>query len=224
MAKRLNLTSNQTIVFIGDSITDAGRLEKAYMPLGYGYVHFVANWLLAQYPELNLNIINTGVSGNTIRDLKRRWEKDCLNHKPEILSVMIGINDVCRQYNNRLNDAVLHDEYELTYKQLLSQIKNNFNCQLVLMEPFLLCDNKENPVYNTLKDYIDTVDDLAKQFDAILVPLQKTIDKKIKTISPQLWSNDMVHPFLWAHAWIAKRWLEATEQFVESDMKKNFTS
>ena len=211
MKQCLNLTYNQTIVFIGDSITDAGRLEKPYRPLGYGYVHFVANWLLAKYPELNLNIINTGVSGNTIRDLKRRWEKDCLNHKPKILSVMIGINDVCRQYNNRPDDAVLHDEYELTYKQLLSQLKENFNCQLVLMEPFLLCDNKENPVYNTLKDYIDTVDDLAKQFDAILVPLQKTIDKKIKTISPNLWSDDMVHPFLWAHAWIAQRWLEATE-------------
>ena len=90
MKQCLNLTYNQTIVFIGDSITDAGRLEKPYRPLGYGYVHFVANWLLAKYPELNLNIVNTGISGNTIRDLKLRWEKDCLNHKPDVLSVMIG--------------------------------------------------------------------------------------------------------------------------------------
>lgn len=215
MQSKIELRQNQTILFIGDSITDAGRLEKAYRPLGYGYVHFVANWLLAKNPELNLNIINTGVSGNTIRDLKSRWERDCLNHKPDILSVMIGINDVCRQHNNSLNDAVFHDEYELTYKQLLSQIKDNYNCQLVLMEPFLLCDNKENPVYNTLKDYIDTINGLANQFDAILVPLQKTIDKKIKKIPPHFWSDDMIHPFLWAHAWIAQRWLEATENSFE---------
>ena len=128
---------------------------------------------------------------------------------------MIGINDVCRQYKNRLNEAVLHDEYELTYNQLLSQIKEKCNCQLVLMEPFLLCDNKENAAYNTLKDYIDTVNDLAKRFDAILVPLQKKADQKIKIISPHLWSDDMIHPFLWAHAWIAQRWLEATENSTE---------
>jgi lysophospholipase L1-like esterase len=214
MKQRLNLTSNQTIVFIGDSITDAGRLEKAYRPLGYGYVHFVANWLIANNPEYNLNIVNTGISGNSIRDLKCRWERDCLNHKPHILSVLIGINDVCRQYNTSSNEAVLHDEYEVTYKQLLSQLKENFNCQLVLMEPFLICDNKKNPIYNTLKDYIDTVGDLANEFDAVLVPLQKMINKKIKNISPQIWSDDMVHPFLWAHAWIAQQWLKVTKQSV----------
>lgn len=215
MKQRLNLKSNQTIVFIGDSITDADRLDKAYRPLGYGYVHFVVNWLIAKHPELNLKIINSGISGNTIRDLKRRWERDCLNYKPDILSILIGINDVCRQYNNKLDDSVLHDEYELTYKQLLSQIKEKYNCQLLLMEPFMFCDDIENPVYNTLKEYINTVNDLAKEYDAILIPVQKMINAKIKIISPKMWSDDMIHPFLWAHAWIAQRWLEATEKSIE---------
>ena len=210
MKSQLILGPNQTIVFIGDSITDAGRCEAAYKPLGYGYVHFVANWLLAKYPEFNLNSINNGIGGNTIRDLDGRWEKDCLAYKPDILSVLIGINDVWRQYADRLDEAVFLDEYELTYKRLLLQVKEKNDCQLVLMEPFMFCDDQENPMYNSLKEFIDTVDNLAKQFDAVLVPMQELINKKIKQVPPYKWSDDMVHPYLWAHAWIAQCWLEAT--------------
>ena len=94
MHTQIELKHNDTIVFIGDSITDAGRREAAYRPLGYGYVHFAANYLQAKYPEYNLISINTGISGNTIRDLNIRWERDCMAYKPNILSVLIGINDV----------------------------------------------------------------------------------------------------------------------------------
>mgnify|MGYP001127662806 CR=1 FL=1 len=204
MKSQLILGPNQMIVFIGDSITNAGRCEAAYKPLGYGYVHFVANWLLAKYPECNLNSINNGIGGNTIRDLDGRWEKDCLAYKPDILSVLIGINDVWRQYADRLDEAVFLDEYELTYKRLLLQVKEKNDCQLVLMEPFMFCDDQENPMYNSLKEFIDTVDNLAKQFDAVLVPMQELINKKIKQVPPYKWSDDMFHPYLWAHAWIAQ--------------------
>ena len=88
MKPAIELKSNQTIVFIGDSITDADRTLPAYKPFGAGYVHFTAYYLLAKYPQLNLNIVNTGISGNTIEDLKQRWEKDCLSYSPDILSVM----------------------------------------------------------------------------------------------------------------------------------------
>ena len=209
MKSKLHLEPNQTIVFIGDSITDAGRFEAAYRPFGFGYVHFAANWLLAKYPELNLNIINTGVSGNSILDLQRRWEKDCLDYRPDILSILIGVNDVCRQYYDSMNEAMSRDEYELTYKWLLSQVREEYNCQIVLMEPFLFCDNIEEPVYKTLKGYIGTVNQLAQQFDAVLVPLQNSIENIIRQVPPERWSVDMVHPYLWAHTWIAQRWLEA---------------
>ena len=209
MQAKIELRPNDTIVFIGDSITDAGRREAAYRPLGYGYVHFVANWLLAKYPEFGLSIINTGIGGNTIRDLSRRWDKDCLGHEPNILSVLIGINDVWRQHTGRLDEAVCLDEYELTYKRLLWQAKEKCDCQLVLMEPFMFCDDAENPMYNSLRGFIRTAEDLANQFDAVLVPLQNSIDKEIRNVPPCRWSDDMVHPYLWAHAWIAQRWLEA---------------
>ncbi len=211
MISQLNLKSNHTIVFIGDSITDAGRLERPYRPFGYGYVRFITNWLHAKHPENQFNIINTGISGNSIRDLNRRWERDCLAHKPDILSIMIGINDVCRQYNDSLSDPALLDEYELTYKQLLSTVKENLNCQLVLIEPFLFCEDLDNPAYMTLMDYIQSVHAMAKNFEAVIVPLQKQIDRTLKKVPAKKWSDDMVHPYLWAHAWIAQRWLEATK-------------
>lgn len=209
MPDKIELKPDQTMLFIGDSITDAGRFDPAYRPLGFGYVHFVANWLFGKYPEMNLNIINTGISGNSIRDLLVRWERDCLDQKPDILSILIGINDVCRQYYDSPNEAVLHEEYELTYKRLLSQVRERCNCQIVLMEPFLFCDDTTEPVYETLKGYISTVNQLTGQFDAVLVPLQTLVDNIIQKVPPDKWSDDMVHPYLWAHAWIAQRWLEA---------------
>ena len=210
MQKKIELKQNSTIVFIGDSITDAGRLDSAYRPFGYGYVHFIAYRLLAKYPEDNLSIINTGISGDTIRDLDYRWERDCLNHKPDILSILIGINDLCRRYENRMNEAVLIEEYELTYERLLSQVEDKYNCQLILMEPFLFCEDKTNPAYETLQQYIHVVQTLADKFSAVLVPLQNSIDKEINKVPQEKWSDDMVHPFIWAHFWITQRWLEAT--------------
>jgi lysophospholipase L1-like esterase len=211
MRNKIEFKPNWSIVFIGDSITDAGRLEAAYRPFGYGYVHFVAYRLLAKYPEYNLTIINTGISGDTILDLSSRWERDCLNHKPDVLSVLIGINDVFRQYTGRADEAVLLDEYQLTYKRLLSLVKEKYNCRLILLEPFMFCDDKANPAYKSLQQYIQAVRALAEEFDAGLVPLQELIDKDIKKVPPGKFSDDMVHPYVWAHAWIAQQWFEATK-------------
>ena len=82
------------VLFIGDSITDADRLLPSYSPYGFGYAHFAAYRLLASYPDFKLDILNTGISGNTIRDLSSRWESDCIDLKPDILSVLIGVNDI----------------------------------------------------------------------------------------------------------------------------------
>jgi len=213
MPRTVELSPNQTIVFIGDSITDADRNLPAYQPFGFGFVHFIANHLLAKYPQMNLNIINTGISGNTVRDLKARWERDCLEYKPDILSVLIGINDLWRQYEGpeQLSQAVYLDEYESTYRQLLSTARQCCNCQMVLVEPFMFCSDTENEMFIGLADYIGIVHRLAEKFEAVLVPMQQFIDEKIKQVPPERWSMDSVHPHVWAHAWIAQRWLEVTE-------------
>ena len=212
MQTNINLQANQTIVFIGDSITDTGRMYPAYGPFGFGYVNFAANLLMAKYSGFALNIVNSGASGNTIRDLARRWKADCLDHKPDILSIMIGINDLWRQHEGAeyLPDAVYPNEYESTYRELLSTAKKECEPQLVLMEPFMFCDDMENKMFRGLRAYIDIVNNLAQEFDAVLVPLQSCIDEQIKKVPPGKWSDDMVHPYVWVHAWISQRWLGAT--------------
>jgi lysophospholipase L1-like esterase len=216
MPDKIELKPNQTILFIGDSITDADRDRQTYKPFGFGYVHFVAYTLLAKYPTHNLNIINTGIGGNTIRDLKNRWQKDCLDHKPDILSILIGVNDVWRRFEGVLKSrqAVFADEYESTYRRLLDDVKAKCHSRIVICEPFMFCDDLNAPVFVELRRYIETVRRIAADFDAVLVPLQKLIDEQLSTVASEKWSDDMVHPHVWVHAWIAQQWLNSTGLFT----------
>jgi lysophospholipase L1-like esterase len=206
------LDTHDKIVFIGDSITDADRLHPAYAPLGRGYVHFAANTLLATYPQLDLNIINTGIGGDTIADLQRRWAADCLSHAPNVLSVLIGINDAwyLTTPSGGNGRATPPQQYEVTYDQLLLEVKNRCDCQIVLIEPFVFSDDPQNQLLSTARPYIDIVRELASKHGAVLVPLQKQIDRQIAQVASERWADDTVHPREWAHAWIAQRWLEAT--------------
>lgn len=212
MSSRIELGPGQRIVFIGDSITAAESGTAVHGPLGNGYVHFAGNFLVARYPRLNLEIINTGVNGNTVRELKRRWEKDCIGQRPDVLSVLIGINDLWTQHAGAeyLRYAVYPDEYELTYRLLLSEARQRCNCKFVMMEPFMFCGDPENAMLKGLRTYIDIVHKLAAEFDAVLVELQSGIDEEIAEVLPERWSMDSVHPYAWAHAWIAQRWLDST--------------
>jgi lysophospholipase L1-like esterase len=222
MQTGLSSRSGETRVFIGDSITDAERHRRAYSPFGFGYVHFVAYTLMATHPELNISIVNTGVSGDTILDLEARWSRDALAHAPNVLSVLVGINDVWRltmEAEHGVN-ASAPRAYELTYEQLLSEVKDCCGSQLVLMEPFVFCRDRQDPVFQALQPYLEAVRRLAGKHNATLVPLQQKIDQWIQRVAPQQWSDDTVHPHIWAHAWIAQRWLEATGLEGERPAKK----
>jgi len=212
MQQAIRLKANDTIVFTGDSITAADRHRQAYSPLGFGYVHFAGNLLLARNPALNLKIVNTGISGDTVIDLKDRWQRDCIAHRPNVLSILVGINDVWQQTMEPdvAEGAASPAEFEITYEQLLAQAKERCGCQLILMEPFLFCRDRKNDVFRTLVPYLEAVRTLARKHGAVIVPLQREIDRRIVEIPSEKWSQDMVHPYLWAHAWIAQQWLDAT--------------
>jgi len=209
----LQMEKNIKILFIGDSITDSGRREQAYSPFGRGYVHFVANWVLAKYSDLNPIIINQGISGNTIRDLKARWQSDCLDYKPNLISILIGINDVWRFHREpqRIPDAVPPDEYEGTYRYLLFSALEQNNCRLILLEPFMFCTDLNNLTFKNLDIYIHIVRKLSEEFNVLLIPVQKLLNDEMQRIPAKQWACDMVHPHEWAHAWIAQRWLEYLE-------------
>lgn len=212
MQRTIRLEPNDTIMFTGDSITAAERHRQAYHPLGFGYVHFAGNYLLAKYPSLNLRILNTGISGDTVIDLENRWQTDCLAHRPNILSVLVGINDVWQRTMepDPAPNAAGPDKYEVTYEQLLARAREQRRCRFVLMEPFLFCRDRDHALYRALMPYVEAVRRLAARHEAVLVPLQHRIDRQILEIPPERWSEDTVHPHLWAHAWIAQQWLDAT--------------
>ena len=128
----------QKLLFIGDSITDAGRRDGPHAPYGKGYVHLARAFLLARHAELGLQIENRGISGNTVRDLDRRWEEDVIAEQPDWLSIKIGINDVWRLIANRLDQHVPLDEYAATLHGLLDRTREATNARLILVEPYVI--------------------------------------------------------------------------------------
>ena len=211
MHKRIEFQPDQTLLFIGDSITDCQRRELPYAPLGWGYVHFAANFLLAARPDLNLTIENRGIGGDSTRALKWRWNRDCIALKPDIVSIMIGINDLWRKYGESQETQRMHvapGEYEQNLHHILAQMRNECGSQLILMEPYMFCDDPDNPMLRDLGAYIKIVHEMANEFDAVLVPVHANYTKLTNKRPADQWAEDTVHPYTWAHAWIAKQWLD----------------
>ena len=202
-------TAQQRIVFIGDSITDCGRTAGA-APYGSGYVSMVRNLLVAQYPELHLTILNRGISGNTVRDLAARWEKDAIAEQPDWLSIMIGINDCWRRFaDGREKEAVLLPEYEATLRRLLDRTRAATSSRLILMQPYMIEPNMEQPMRHEMDNYTAIVSALAAEYGALLVPTQTAWDAALVHTAPGDWSEDKIHPTAPGHAVMALAFLRA---------------
>ncbi|HYH56506.1 MAG TPA: GDSL-type esterase/lipase family protein, partial [Anseongella sp.] len=134
------------ILFQGDSITDAGRNKEEGSAnnsgaLGKGYAFLAACELLYQYPGKNLSVYNKGISGNKVHQLADRWEEDCLSLKPDILSILIGVNDYWHKRNGDYDGTV--EVYHTDYKALLDRTKQQLpDVQLVIGEPFAVKGGK----------------------------------------------------------------------------------
>jgi len=201
------ITNNSTVLFLGDSITDAGRSRDTDDNLGQGYVMMISSWFSAMYPEKNVKFINRGISGNRVKDLKSRLQEDCLGIKPDIISILIGINDTWRKYDS--NDPTSVEQFELDYREILQKIVSNLNAKIILCEPFLLHISKDIVRFREdLNPKIEVVRKLAKEFKTILVPLDKIFNKYSKKRNPFFWASDGIHPTLPGHALIAQIWLK----------------
>ncbi|MFG2040686.1 SGNH/GDSL hydrolase family protein [Dactylosporangium sp. NPDC048998] len=203
-----HLLAGQRIVFIGDSITDAGRRDRV-APHGDGYVSLVRALVTARHPGLRLRWTNHGVSGDTVRDLADRWERDAVAARPDWLSVMIGINDVWRAFAGRPDEAVPIDEYEQTLRRLLRRAVDATGCRLILADPYLIEPDLTDPQRAESDRYGDVVGALAKEFDAVHVRTQEAFDRALAVSSPEDWADDRIHPNLPGHAIIADAYLAA---------------
>jgi lysophospholipase L1-like esterase len=202
---KTKLADNDTLLFTGDSITDCGRAYPVGRDdkLGDGYVSIVA----ARLKENNLTILNTGISGNRVPDLDGRWQKDVLNHKPDWLSVLIGINDVWRQFDSPLAmEQVAIAEYESTYRKLLEQTRPTIK-GLILMSPYLIELDASDPFRAQMDTYGAVVKQLAIDFDAIFVDLQAAFNKFLTNNPDISLAADRVHPNETGHTIIADSFL-----------------
>ena len=193
------------ILFQGDSITDGnrGRSADPNHILGHGYVFIIAAKFGAAFPEAKLEFFNRGVSGNTVLDLERRWRKDTLDLKPDVLSVLIGVNDKGR--------GVPLDQYERTYDKLLSDAKSaNPKIKIVLCEPFVVNHSASTPQHGSPNADIAQrqaiVARLAKKHGAALVHFQAALDRATERAPAIHWIWDDVHPTYSGHQILADEW------------------
>nr|VFK42538.1 MAG: Lysophospholipase L1 [Candidatus Kentron sp. TC]VFK43313.1 MAG: Lysophospholipase L1 [Candidatus Kentron sp. TC] len=209
----MKLENGQSILFTGDSITDCGRVYPVGTGagLGEGYVAFVNHLLTACYPERRIGILNTGINGDTIIDLAARWQRDVLRLGPNWLSVMIGINDVWRQFDSYYDPEPLRiDRYEATYRKLLSGIRRDLD-GLVLMTPYFIESDLSNPTRQRMDAYGALVGRLAQEFDAVFVDVQAAFDDYLAHRAAHSLTNDGAHTDRIGHMIIAKAFLVAME-------------
>jgi lysophospholipase L1-like esterase len=183
-------SKHQRVLFDGDSITDAGRDRNNFDSYGYGYVALVIEYLQTHHANLELQFLNRGVGGDTTRNVLKRFDRDIVAHQPDWVSMAIGVNDVWRFFDSAPNDAVLLEEFEANYRQLLEPLQGNTG--LILVSPFLIEPDRQDPFRLRVDHYAAVVKHLALEFGAVFVPFQEAFDAS--SLAPSAFSDDRVHP------------------------------
>lgn len=204
----LNIQGGETVLFQGDSITDAGRDRATGDSLGGGYAMMISAWLSAAHPERAITFLNRGISGNRVVDLRGRWKEDCLDLKPNWVSILIGVNDTWRRYDS--NDPTSAEEYERGYREVLDRTTKDLKATPVLLEPFLLHVSPEvRRMREDLDPKIEVVRKLAKEYQVRLVPTDVLFGEACAHRPAEFWAADGVHPSPAGHALIAQAWIRA---------------
>ncbi len=203
------LNPNDTILFYGDSITDAGRRNKEDNNggLGRGYPGVLAAILGNEWADLNLKILNRGISGNRVYDLEDRLEKDCLALKPDVVSILIGINDTWRRYDRDIVSPV--DEFKACYERICKRIRDEIDATIVILEPFVLPVPEDRHQWREdLDPRIYVIRQVAWEHADAYIPLDGLFAAAAMETSCQYWLPDGVHPSPAGHGLIAEAWIE----------------
>jgi lysophospholipase L1-like esterase len=208
-------------LFQGDSITDGGRSRNNDWNhvLGHGYAYLIASRLWADHTKQEFHFFNRGISGNTITDLTGRWEKDTLSIKPEVLSILIGINDISTYINGNKEYSV--ENFEKDYRTLLQDTQEELpRVQLVLCDPFILPVGKVKDRWNEYFPEIEkrqkAIAALAIEFKAIHIQFQKVFNSALSKAPAEYWIWDGVHPMPAGHELMAREWIHQVGKIVKS--------
>ncbi len=202
------LKPNSTLLFIGDSVTDYGCGRGEDMGLGTGYPLLIAGELNARYPSWGLRVINRGIGGNRVRDLQARWQEDCLRFHPDIVSVLIGVNDTWRRFD--CNDPTSPEAFEAAYRDILSRTRDT-GAKIVMMEPFLLTygTDQKKAWLGDFAEKVHVVRELAAEFADVYVPLDGIMYAAGAQAESLRFAADGIHPSVEGHGIIARHWIDA---------------
>jgi len=201
-----------TFLFQGDSITDGnrGRSADPNHILGHGYVFSVASSLGSKFPSRNLSFINRGISGNKIADLINRWDDDAIREAPDVMTILVGINDIHADVNS--GNSANTETFEEKYRQLLDNTKKQLpNTLIVLGEPFILpvgmVNSKPEEWKNKITIAQEAVRKLTHEYNAAHLPFQKMFDDACRLAPADYWIWDGIHPTYSGHGLMASMWL-----------------
>jgi len=222
------LPKDLKILFQGDSITDAGRKRGSYYAnstwggLGAGYPILIAGKLLGEHPNSNLKIYNRGISGDKVFQLSNRWEEDCLHIRPNILSILIGVNDFWHTLTHNYKGTA--NTYEDDLKKLLDRtLKEIPDLKLIICEPFVIKGGtavEEKDWFPAFMNYQNAAQKIASDYNAGWVPFQKTFDDALKNSTVEALCPDGVHPSLGGGYLMAQAWLEVFEEMMNQNRRK----
>lgn len=215
--KRLNkfFRDGETLLFQGDSITDAGRNRERELPnnagsFGTGYALMIAATLLEELAAKQLTIYNRGISGNKVFQLAARWDKDCLDLKPGVLSILIGVNDYWHMRNGQYEGTP--EIYENDLRELIQRTRASLpDIRLILCQPFVLPGTSavDESWLEPFSAYQEIAAKLAGEFDAIWVPFQEAFNKALQVAPATYWTPDGVHPSMAGAQLMAETWLDS---------------
>lgn len=205
------------VLFQGDSITDAGRKREsdiASQPnrqaaMGEGYAWLTAATLLLDRPKDNLKFFNRGISGNKVYQLDERWQADCIDLKPNVVSILIGVNDIWHTLNGKFDSTV--EKYVSSYRALVERTRKELpDARLVICEPFVTrCGAVNEKWFPEFDGYRAAARVVASEAEAKFVRFQSMFDEASKLASPEHWAHDGVHPTWAGAAMMAHTWLKA---------------
>jgi lysophospholipase L1-like esterase len=209
-----DIQENLVVLFQGDSVTDVGRDRAAYYAnnpngMGQGYAFHAASTLLGVHPRANTKYYNRGVGGNKVFELANRWEEDALMLKPDVLSILIGVNDYWHTLSHGYKGSA--KTYEADYRQLLDRTKKHLpNVKLMIGEPFAIKGGtaiQGDGWDSTFKTYQKIAEKIAQDYDAKFIPYQSIFETALEKAPVSYWCPDGVHPSMAGHYLMAEAWM-----------------
>lgn len=219
---------NLVFLFQGDSITDGnrGRTDDPNHIMGHGYVYGVSSRIGADFPEAGFKFYNRGISGNTVSDLEKRWQTDALNLRPDVLSVLIGINDVAAVVEQK-SGKIDADQFETILRKLLMQVKMaNPQILIVMGIPFVypVGRRKDNWLLweSGTAERAARVQKISAEFNAVIIDYPTVFAKAMKKRSMDYWIWDGIHPTIFAHELMSREWIKQVSTRLRFLEKYNY--